>query len=171
MQQIEQLYEKYFRVVYNYLYNVTHNRDIAEELAQDTFLIVLQIKEQFRKECKIESWLCQIAKFQWYGKLKKHKECYSIEEKFIGHLFSETDIERSVLEKEEEREIYEEIEKLGETTRKVMLLRIVKNMSFKKIAIIFGKEESWARVVFYRGKEKIKRAIKSRELTCFIAHD
>lgn len=52
--------------------------------------------------------------------------------------------------------MYQKIEKLDEKTRKVIYLRIVWNLSFKEIAIILNKTENWARVVFYRGKQKLK---------------
>jgi len=37
MQDMEQIYEQYFETVYKYLFCLTHNSDIAEELTQETF--------------------------------------------------------------------------------------------------------------------------------------
>ena len=48
------------------------------------------------------------------------------------------------------------IEKLPNELREIIYLRIVGEFSFKQIGEILGKNENWARVTFYRGKEKMK---------------
>ena len=44
---------------------------------------------------------------------------------------------------------------MDETAKEVVLLRITGAFSFKEIGEIFGKNENWARVTFYRAKQKI----------------
>ena len=34
---IEQIYNEYFKIVYRYLISLTHNKEIAEDLTQETF--------------------------------------------------------------------------------------------------------------------------------------
>lgn len=47
--------------------------------------------------------------------------------------------------------------------KEVMYLRITGDLSFKEIGEILGKNENWARVTFYRGKEKLIKEVKKRE--------
>ena len=61
-QKMERLYEENVKAVYKYLFCLTHNADLAEELTQETFCQAMKGLEQFRGECKISVWLCQIAK-------------------------------------------------------------------------------------------------------------
>ena len=49
---------------------------------------------------------------------------------------------------------------LPEPYREVVYLRLVANLSFLQIGEIMGRSENWARVIFYRGKTKIKEAVK-----------
>lgn len=44
---------------------------------------------------------------------------------------------------------------------KVIYLRINGNLSFKEIGLVMNKSENWARVVFYRGKNKLKEDDKN----------
>jgi len=47
--------------------------------------------------------------------------------------------------------------------REVMYLRLSGSLTFGQIGEIMGKSENWARVTFYRGKEKIVKEAKERE--------
>ena len=46
---------------------------------------------------------------------------------------------------------------ISEPYREVMYLRLFGNLSFYEIGEIMEKTENWARVTFYRGKEKLQR--------------
>ena len=73
MLNIQEVYEKYFTVVYRYLLSLSHNTHIAEELTQETFFKALKKVDDFRGECDLRIWLCQISKNTYYDYLKKNK--------------------------------------------------------------------------------------------------
>ncbi len=76
----------------------------------------------------------------------------------------ENELENRIISKESKLEIYKKIQRLDEKTRNVMYLRITGELSFKEIGIILNKTENWARVTFYRGKEKLKEGQESEKL-------
>ena len=51
------------------------------------------------------------------------------------------------------------MQNLDETTREVIYLRIMGDLRFAQIGDIMGKTENWARVTFYRGKEKLRKEL------------
>ena len=53
-------------------------------------------------------------------------------------------------------ELYRKMQKLDELTREVIYLRITGELSFKEIGTILNKTENWARVTFYRGKNRMR---------------
>lgn len=57
--------------------------------------------------------------------------------------------------REEKMDVFKKVHILDETAKEVVLLRITGAFSFKEIGEIFGKNENWARVTFYRAKQKI----------------
>lgn len=164
MQNIEEVYVKYSKIVYKYIFCLTRSEEIAEEIVQETFLVAVKNINKFKGECKITTWLCQIAKNIWYKKIKKENKNKEISLEDIGDtLFSNDSIEDIICKKEEKAEILKKIQNLDEETRNVMYLRILGNLEYNEISKIMNKTPNWARVVFFRGKQKIKEENKNEK--------
>lgn len=155
MQDMEQIYEQYFETVNKYLFCLTRNNDIAEELTQETFYKAVKKIDTYKGECKISVWLCQIAKNSWYDYCKKNKKVIRLEEELLEIQSDET-IEEKVISNDEKISLYRKLQKLDEKTREVIYLRITGELSFKEIGMILNQTENWARVTFYRGKNQLK---------------
>lgn len=155
MQDIEQIYTQYFETVNKYLFCLTHNNDISEELTQETFYKAVKKIDTYKGECKMSVWLCQIAKNLWYDYCKKNKKVISGGEELIETHSSNTTEEKVILN-DEKISLFRKLQKLDENTREVIYLRITGELSFKEIGIILNKTENWARVTFYRGKNQLK---------------
>lgn len=153
-EELEKIYEKYYQTVFKYLICLTKNADIAEELTQETFYKMIKKINTYKGNCKFSVWLCEIAKNTWYDELRKNKRKLDYDTE--NNISNGRNIEEDYIEKEEVEEVYQKIEKFGEETKRVMFLRINSELSFKQIGDILGKSETWARVTFYRGKQKIK---------------
>ena len=78
MHSMEEIYKQYSNTVYKYLVSLSDDKDIAEDLVQETFAIAVKQIGKFRGECKMSTWLCQIAKHLWYKELKKRQKNPSI---------------------------------------------------------------------------------------------
>ena len=155
MQNMEQIYKQYFETVNKYLFCLTHNSDISEELTQETFYRAVKKINTFKGDCKMSVWLCQIAKNLLYDELKKNKKVENTDE--INILIpSEDNVEEKIILNESKLELYKRLQKLDKQTREVIYLRITGELSFKEIGDILNKTENWARVTFYRGKQKLK---------------
>ena len=155
MQDMEQIYEEYFETVNKYLFCLTRNNDIAEELTQETFYKAVKKIDTYKGECKISVWLCQIAKNSWYDYCKKNKKVIRLEEELLEIQSDET-TEEKVISNDEKISLYRKLQKLDEKTREVIYLRITGELSFKEIGMILNQTENWARVTFYRGKNQLK---------------
>lgn len=154
MQNIEEIYKEHSNAVYKYLFCLTGNDELSEELTQETFSIAVKEIKKFKGNCKVSVWLCQIAKHLWYKELKKNKRNTSLED--IEDLQDGEQLEDIILKKEEKLKLYKDIQKLDEKSKELIYLRMVGNLSFTEIGEILGKTPNWARVNFYRAKQKIK---------------
>lgn len=153
MERIKEIYDNYARLVYNYIFSITKNKELSEEIMQETFIVAINQINKFRGDCKISVWLCQIAKNILYKETHKKKiKTISIEE---IELFDNSNLEETIIENDQKRKLYKAINKLDINTREVMYLRLEGNMSFKEIGKILNKTENWVRVTFFRGKQKI----------------
>ena len=156
MQDIEKIYEEYFETVNKYLFCLTHNSDISEELTQETFCKAVKKINTYKGECKMSVWLCQIAKNLWYDQCRKNKKLVNTKESELLNIQVLNSLEEQVISNDEKIRLYKKMQKLDAQTREVMYLRITGELSFKEIGIILNKTENWARVTFYRGKNQFK---------------
>lgn len=155
MQDIEKIYEEYFETVNKYLFCLTKNYDIAEELIQETFYRAVKKIGTYKGDCKISVWLCQIAKNLWYDQCRKNKKIVNKEYELLD-MKGKDSVEEQIISNDEKIILYKKMQKLDEKTREVIYLRITGELSFKEIGDILNKSETWARVTFYRGKQKMK---------------
>ncbi|MBP3256060.1 MAG: sigma-70 family RNA polymerase sigma factor [Clostridia bacterium] len=160
MQNIEEIYKEYSTSVYKYLFCLTQNKEIAEDLTQETFAYAVKDIKKFRGECKLSVWLCQIAKHLWYKELKKKNNNISLEDINENVLYDDN-LEENYLKKEDRIKVFKDMQKLDEKTREVMYLRLIGNLSYEEIGEILGKSSNWTRVTFYRAKQKIKEENKN----------
>ena len=156
MQSIEEIYKQYFETVNKYLLCITRNKDISEELTQETFCRAVNKINTFKGNCKISVWLCEIAKNLWYDELRKNKKLKDMGDQDIFSTYQQENVEETIIANEEKIELYKKIQKLNKETKEVMYLRITGELSFKEIAEIVNRTENWARITYYRGKQKLK---------------
>ena len=157
MQTMDEIYRQYARTVYKYLLSLTQDADLAEELTQETFYQAIRSSTRYDGSTKITTWLCGIAKNVLFTWRRKHKETAPLEDAEQNtDLLSESS-EEAALQSLEKLGLIRRLHGLPEPYREVMYLRAFGGLSFKEIAEVSGKTENWARVTFYRGKEKLKK--------------
>lgn len=158
MQDFDKIYSEYFSGVYKFALALCQNQELAEEIAQETFFKALKSIDKFDGKCKISTWLCQIAKNTYFDHIKKqklNKIDYSFET-----IWSNEDIEEQFSDKETAYAAHKALHKLKEPYKEVFGLRTFGELPFSKIAALFEKTESWARVTYYRAKMLIKEELK-----------
>ncbi len=154
-------YNAYVNVVFHYLMSLTFDPELSEELTQETFVKAYQKIDSFDGRCKMSVWLCQIAKNSYftYRKKEERKVSLSIEQETRPV----PDVAVLLMNADEAISVHKVIQRLDEPYKEVFYLRCFADLSYKQICEIFGKSESWARVTFYRAKEKIKQALDKEQ--------
>lgn len=151
MEDFEKIYNLYMKDVYKYTLALSRNPDIAEEITQETFFKALKNIDRFKGECKISVWLCQIAKNTYYSYCAKEKH----RSEHIADIPSPS-TEDDFINSDTAFELHKRLHGLPEPYKEVFSLRVFGELSFAKIAELFGKTESWARVTYYRAKLKME---------------
>ena len=158
MLNIQEVYEQYFTVVYRYLLSLSHNTHIAEELTQETFFKALKKVDDFRGDCDLRVWLCQISKNTYYDYLKKNKK-YAPESQDEKKESFPSDLLQNFSDKETALQVHKVLHRLSEPYKEVFSLRVFGELSFGTISSQFGKSESWARVTYHRACKKIREEL------------
>lgn len=169
--ELDGLYEEYAKMIYRFIYLKCRNKDLAEDIVQTTFLkAVLQI-DSFHGECKVSSWLCQIANHEYLNYCRKHSRQSSYEEYIEKNgevsFFKEFEVRDAMLDKlilkEQTDSIKKVLQTLQEPYKQVLLMRIYGECSFGEIGEVFHKNDTWARVTYYRAKAKLIEEVRKKE--------
>ena len=161
MDDMSEIYQRHAQTVYKFLLSQTRDEELAEELTQETFYQAVRSIHRFDGGCKVSVWLCQIAKHLWYQHLRKHRREGPMPED--PPELPAPSAEEGALEREGKLELLRLIHDLPEEPREVVYLRVFGGLSFREIGDICGRTETWARVTFYRTKEKLRNGGVSDE--------
>lgn len=155
----EEIYKKNYSIVFGFLVSMTKNRTLAEELTAETFYKAIQNIEKYDGKYKISSWLCQIAKNEYFKYYKSHKKLTNMEalEEIPENV---PGLEEMFIDKDMALKIHSLLHKMEEPYKEVFTLRLFAELSFQQIGDILGKSENWARVIFYRAKIKIVKQME-----------
>lgn len=161
MLDMDAAYKDYANYVFKFLMTLCMEEHTAEELTQETFYQAVRTANKYDGSCKISTWLCQIAKHLWYQELdrRKKKQAEPLSELTAAESFPSDGPtpEQALSIKNEKMALFRRVHLLSDIEKEVVLLRLTGAFSFKEIGDIVEKTENWARVTFYRAKQKISK--------------
>ena len=159
MQEMEAIYQQHAQTVFRYLLSLTGDEDLSEELTQETFYQAIRSSGRFDGNCKVTTWLCAIAKNVLLSHRRKHPAAKDLEAADLTVPSAEQEASLAL----SRVELMKSLHGMPEPYREVLYLRLFGDLSFREIGDVFGKSENWARVTFYRGKEKIRKEVTNDE--------
>ncbi len=159
MDTFEELWKDYSPVVYRYLLSLSGDSDLADELTAETFYRAWLHIGSFRGDCKIETWLCQIAKNTLAKEQRRRSRHLPWEEapEVAAPSFSD-----ALEDRDTALRLHRCLHQLKDPYREVFMLRVFGELPFADIAAVCGKSESWAKVTYYRAKEKLIKTMEEQ---------
>lgn len=160
MLDMDAAYKDYANYVFKFLMTLCMEENTAEELTQETFYQAVRTANKYDGSCKISTWLYQIAKHLWYQELarRQRKSAVPLADLNGEALVSDAlTLEQAFSVKDEKMALFRKVHLLSDIEKEVVLLRLTGAFSFKEIGDIVEKTENWARVTFYRAKQKISK--------------
>ncbi len=155
MLSMDEIYQRYAQSVYRYLLSRTGNADLSEELTQETFYQAVRSIQSYDGSCKITTWLFGIAHNVLLTDRRKRPPLENIDDQIIPTQSAEEEALSAV----SHMNILISLHRLPEPQREILYLRLFGGLSFREIGVIFGKNENWARVNYYRGKERLRKEV------------
>ena len=168
MDEFDEICRRCTPVVYRFLLSLSKDASLADELTAETFYQAYLHIDTFRGDCRVESWLCQIAKNALMKELRRRKRTVPYEE--TRKLTAPDDIFELLADREQAMRIHASLHRLKEPYREVFTLRVLGELHFRDIAALFGKSESWAKVTFYRAKDKLIEDMEEHHEHCLPRH-
>lgn len=160
--EFEKIYDTYFDDVYLYVRRLSGNEHIADEIASETFFKAMSSIKNFRGECDIRVWLCQIAKNSYFSYLKKNGKTIGFDDVKLQDLADPNALlpRKIPNEKEDIRQAQKAVHTLPQLYREVFMWRVFADLSFKQIGELFHKTDNWACVTYHRARKMIKSRLE-----------
>ena len=152
------VYRTYNREIYLYLYGLSHNRQLSEDLMQETFVKALITVGT--ADMGIRAWLYKVARNLYFNTYRKDKRLIIGLENARNKAEIREEIEESPLSKllttEREKALYKALNKLEGKKREVLLLQYFSGLSGKDIAKLLDITTENVRILAFRGKKELK---------------
>lgn len=158
MTEFEKLCEENRDFIFKYLIKMTRDISLAEELTQETFFRAYMNYSSLRDKEKASVWLCQIAKNAYYAWYNQQKKVEPLED--AERICDTQSVEDAFIQKELSQKALRCLHQLQEPYKEVFMLCVFGGFSLKDISALFGKSESWARVTYYRAKQKLLEGMR-----------
>lgn len=142
--------------VYRCLLGMCRDTSLAEELTQETFFRAYMNLSSLRDEEKAAAWLCRIARNTYFAWYREQKHLVPLEER-SGDV---PDVAEDLVTHELSGQALRALHALEEPYREVFLLAVYGQVPLREISALYGRSESWARVTFYRARQKLMEEMR-----------
>jgi RNA polymerase sigma-70 factor (ECF subfamily) len=159
------LVQKFRRPLLSFMYRMTHNQSVAEELAQEVFLRVYRSRTSYAAEAKFTTWLYRIATnlaVNHARDTKAERSATSLDEPDpqTGLTLDVADpgatAEQTLLRRERLTAIRREVEALPERQRLAVIMHKYQSMDYKQIAEVLKLSESATKSLLFRAYETLR---------------
>ena len=139
---ISVLIERHRKRVSDYIYMMVKDRDVADDIFQETFIKVIRVLSEGRyvETGKFLSWVLRIAHNQVIDHFRQNKQQNQVTESDAGYdilnsrKFSDTTVEDHMVSAQIESDVRKLIDYLPDEQREVVMMRYYSGLSFKEIA-------------------------------------
>lgn len=162
-----QLFERYQVPIYSYLFSLTRNGSIAEDLTQETFLRVFRNRQSYTREARFTTWLWTIARNAAIDHLRKRKEIAlgeEIDETTMGDPrgLEPSDAETLLVQKADQQAIADCLSRLPDSQREALAMRIFSELDYREIAETLQSTVPAVKSVLHRGKQGLVDCLKRK---------
>lgn len=165
------LIEKYRRQIIYFMFRMTGNQAVAEELAQEVFLRVYRSRESYRAEAKFTTWLYRIATNLGVNYARDHKHERTAQSVYLDQPDAETGTtpdladsrltaEQSLLREEQLAGIRAEVMALPERQREAVLMHKYQEMDYREIGAVLKLSESATKSLLFRAYQTLRERLK-----------
>ncbi len=164
--------KKYQEKTFNYVYSQVKDYDEALDITQEIFIMTIEALRSFRRESKFSTWFYSIM-VNYCKNYRKKNRRYNLvpingskgDDEYNLQLTDERENpEKEVVMNDSLRIVREEIERLPDDYRDILMLRDIEGLSYNEVAEILDISLSNVKVRIHRGREFLKNRLLARGL-------
>jgi RNA polymerase sigma factor (sigma-70 family) len=150
------LYERYKRPLLGFFVGMVRDKELGEDLVQNTFMRILKYKHLFRGDGDFRTWMFHIARNVKNDHFRKNKIVHEKVEKWEDRIKDEGDLMQEWQSDDEQRMLAIAMDKLPEDKREILLLSKYQEKKYKEIGEILGCTEGTVKVKVFRAIQDLK---------------
>ncbi len=145
----EEIVEQYYSDVYKFAFMMVKDRNDADDITQDVFLMVRRYLSSFNKESSVKTWLYRITSNEVKKFYKKNTRAHLIK------------IRITRKPDDDYADLKNAMELLDKESYEVLFLKYFKKMKEKEIAFILNIPEGTVKSRIFNAKEKLRKVLKN----------
>ncbi|PJA45237.1 hypothetical protein CO174_04390 [Candidatus Uhrbacteria bacterium CG_4_9_14_3_um_filter_50_9] len=158
----EAFYNKNLDRIYRYVFfRVGRNRDVCEDLVSEIFMKALKHFEKYDPDISESAWIYRIAHNHLANHFRDTKQSADIDDvKFflVGERGEET-----IITQEEQRHLYEALDKLEPDERRIVTMKYIEGYSYKEMSAVLDRTADALKVATHRTVKKLRSLLKSKK--------
>jgi RNA polymerase sigma-70 factor (ECF subfamily) len=165
------LIEKYRKQMVHFMFRMSRNQAVAEELAQEVFLRVYRSRQTYRAEAKFSTWLYRIATNLGVNHARDTKHERTAQNVYLDQPDPETgttpdvadstlSVEQELVREERMKAIRKHVMALPERQRSAVLMHKYQDMDYKEIGEVLKLSESATKSLLFRAYQTLRENLK-----------
>jgi RNA polymerase sigma-70 factor (ECF subfamily) len=150
------LYERYKRPLLGFFVGMVRDKELSEDLVQNTFVRILKYKHLFRGDGDFRTWMFHIARNVKNDHFRKNKIVHEKVDKWEDKIKDEGNLMQEWQNDDEQRMLAIAMDKLPEDKREILLLSKYQEKKYKEIGEILGCTEGTVKVKVFRALQDLK---------------
>ena len=158
------IFDRYSRPIISFIYDITNDRELSEELMQETFVRAYKNLGSLRADAKLSTWLFGIAKNVAREQLRSRQRAsrkVELDDEAVRELRDgKLPPDDSLINKELNNVIREALSRLDEDKRLVFALKVFQQQSYEEIAAITGFSIAKLKTDLHRARLEMRRLVR-----------
>lgn len=158
LEKLGLLYERYWKPLFGFFYQMSGNRLLSEDLVQNVFIKVLKYRQTYKGKGSFDSWIYRIARNLYYDHYNRINKIENTELPLTAdfELQDPKDIDMEFQKKDDEAQLRVAMQKINPGQREVLTLKIYCGMKFPEISEVLGCSVGAARVKAHRALNDLR---------------
>jgi RNA polymerase sigma factor (sigma-70 family) len=152
------LFERYHRALYNFLYQMTGQREGSEDMVQTVFYRMLKYRHTFTGSGEFKTWMYHLSRNVIKDHLKKNRQTsreYDVTE-WEERIAAGTAADGPIQKKQELKLLQTAMAKLNQESREILILSRFQDLKYSEIAMIMDISEGAVKVRIHRAMNQLK---------------
>lgn len=170
-ESFEEVYEKHFSEIYNFVYSQLLHREQAEDIVSDVFMKAMSSYDRYDpSKASVRTWLTHIARNTLIDQYRRkgNKGNVSLDDEESGVIEPSFEDEYGIFHEAQEKEVYNILSKLSEAERELLGMIYFQNMKNEEVAAVLGINAKAVSARHHRLLQKCRDLEKGLDISDFV---